>query len=185
MNIHSEIYKITFNQFGNNYKLMFKQVDFNAFCEIDIMSYDAKNIALSKENISSSRLKSYDLIINILDTFSIKIDRIIINKKNNIITSKIILITNNDEIVIDANFIDSIILSLKTYSIILINKSLYDSKKTHLYRKIQSIKVVHDNQKSGSETILRLKKTLNDLINNESYENAAVIRDRINRISKK
>ena len=33
-------------------------------------------------------------------------------------------------------------------------------------------------------TIVRLKKTLDDLISNESYEHAAVIRDRIKKISK-
>tara|TARA_B100000029_G_scaffold514962_1_gene619837 strand:+ start:1460 stop:2029 length:570 start_codon:yes stop_codon:yes gene_type:complete len=184
MNLHSEIYKITFNQFGNNYKLMFKQVDTNVFCEVDIMSYDAKNIALSKENISSSRLKSYDLILSILDSFSIKIDRIIINKKNNIILSKIVLISNNEEIAIESNFIDAIILSLKTFSIILINKSLYDTKQSHLYKQKESVKIVNKNKKDDLNTIIRLKKTLDELIRNESYEHAAVIRDRIKKISK-
>ena len=83
MNIQSEIYKITFNQFSNNYRLILREINSSNYCEIDIMSLDAKNIALSREGISSSRLKTYDLIINLLSSLDVKIDKVILSKKNN------------------------------------------------------------------------------------------------------
>ena len=86
MNIQSEIYKITFNQFSNNYKLLLREINSSNYCEIDIMSHDAKNIALSREGISSSRLKTYDLIINLLNSLSVKINKVVLSKKNNFIT---------------------------------------------------------------------------------------------------
>ena len=52
MNIPSEIHKITFDQTTNRYKLIFKQIGNLEKCVINIVSSDAKNIALSKENIS-------------------------------------------------------------------------------------------------------------------------------------
>ena len=49
MNTQSEIYKITFNQLSNNYKLIIREINSTNYFEIDVMSHDAKNIALSRE----------------------------------------------------------------------------------------------------------------------------------------
>ena len=183
MNLQSEIYKITFNQVENNYKLIFKEVDRDNFCDFVIRSHDAKNIALSKENIISSRLKSYDLIINILNALSITIDKILINKKNNRLFSTIILLHNDRKITLDANFIDSVIIALKSFSIVLINKELYHSRKKNIYDNIGKIKINEDTLVSEGVLLQRLRKTLIKLIDNEQYEHAALIRDRIKELS--
>ena len=182
MNIQSEIFKIRFNQPEGNYKLIFKEIQKDNFCEVNIRSYDAKNIALSKENIVSDRLKSYDLIINILNTLSVKIDKVIINKRNNQIFSKIIILNNNQKIEIASNFVDSIILALKTFSIILINKNLYGSNNSLIHNDIRNVTISKGNNSSDISLLEKLEKTLVELITKEQYEHAAVIRDRINQL---
>ena len=183
MNIQSEIFKIRFNQSEGNYKLIFKEIQKDNFCEVNIRSFDAKNIALSKENIISDRLKSYDLIINILNALSVKIDKVIINKQNNQIFSKIIILSNNQKIEIVSNFVDSIILALKTFSIILINKKLYGSNNSFIHNDIRNVTLSKQNNLSSNISLVeKLEKTLVELITKEQYEHAAVIRDRINQL---
>ena len=183
MNRPSEIYKITFNQVENNYNLIFKEIDKDNFCEVKIKSYDAKNIALSKENITSSRLKSYDLIVNILDVLSIKIDKVIIEKKKDKLISKIILLNKDDQMIVDANFIDSIIIALKSFSIILISEKIYSSKNSFVYSNVHKININKNETLTNVSLLKRLKKTLIELVDNEQYEHAAFIRDRIKELS--
>ena len=185
MNMQSEIYKLTFNQFTNNYKLIFKRVDSNDFCEIDVLSYDAKNIALSKENIISPRLKTYDLLVNVFTMLSIKIDTVLISKNNNYIISKIILLLDNKKIFIDANFIDAIILSLKNHSMIMIHESLYTKGKEIIYSNDRSIfRTATRGIMSKVDKIRRLRKTMDELVENEKFESAAIVRDQIKKITK-
>ena len=186
MNLQSEIHKISFNHFYNNYKLILKNIESSDFCEIDIMSHDAKNIALARECIATPRLKTYNLITNLFDLLKIKVDKVIISKKNNFITSKIILIIDNNKVSVESNFIDSIIISLKTFSVLLIDTNLFKSTKNLIYEKLEyidlkdkSLLLLDDENK-----IKRLKKTLAKLIQDEKYESAALVRDKIDKISK-
>ena len=184
MNIESDIYKIRFNQMLSNYRLIFKNIDKAEFCEIAINSSDAKNIALSKENIKSSRLKTYDLLLNIISSINLKINKVIISKRNNNILSTIYLTFNNSEITLDSNIIDSIILSLKNYSPIYINSSFYSSNNKIVYNYSNKNIINNSHNKiSNNDKIKRLKNMLDDLITTENYEFAAVIRDRISKIS--
>tara|TARA_Y100000590_G_scaffold347050_1_gene397533 strand:- start:73 stop:648 length:576 start_codon:yes stop_codon:yes gene_type:complete len=188
MNIPSEISKITFNQNTNRYKLVFNEIgNSSRICLIDVVNSDAKNIALAKENISSSRLKTYNLLINILSNISMKIDKVIISKRDKYVISTIHIVKNKKKIIIESNFVDSVILSLKTYSIIYINESLFFDQDNNIlfdYEE-ESIKLNVEKYMSDNAKVERLKKTLNELIENEKYESAAIIRDRILKIANK
>ena len=187
MNHQSEIYKITFNQLNNNYKLILKNTHSNDYCELEVKSSDAKNIALAREGVISQRLKTYNFIISIFNLLNIKIDKIIILKKNNFITSNIILIIEGSKISIESNFIDAIILSLKTFSVLLINDNLYKSESNLIYEDFKYINIKDNllNAVDGKNKIKKLKNALNKLVQDEKYESAAIIRDEILKISKK
>ena len=187
MNIPSEINKITYDQQTNRYKIIFNEIGNLRTCIIDVVSSDAKNIALAKENITSSRLKTYNLILNLFSSLSIKIDKTIISKKRNTINSTIHLIRNNEKLLLDSNFVDSIILSLKSFSIIYLHDSLYSNIKSNISYEVNEdiIKVNIDKFMSDNAKVKRLKKTLDELIHNENYESAAIVRDRIFKISNK
>ena len=187
MNIPSEIYKIRFDQSTNKYKLIFKQIGNSKHCTLDILNSDAKNIALSKENISSSRLKTYNLILDILSILSIKIDKAIISKKGNNIISTLYLLNGTNKITIDSNFVDSIILTLKSFSILYLHESFYSKSNINfIYNNKKEILIKDNINKfmSDNAKVKRLKKTLNELVQNENYESAAIVRDRIDKISK-
>ena len=161
----------------------------NEYCEFHAKNSDAKNIALANERIDSYRMKTYNLVFDFLNAFSIKIQKANIYKKNGYIVSELVLNNNDKEIRMNASFIDSIILCIQSFSPIYISKILYDSINTisdkydltnfDYVRNIQLDEINEDENK-----IKNLEKTLKDLIDEENYESAAKIRDLINEHSK-
>ena len=78
-------------------------------------------------------------------------------------------------------------MSLKTFSVLLINNKLFKQEKKLIY---QNHKLVDFNNNSlrllgANDNVKRLKRTLNELVEKENYESAAIIRDRIHKILKK
>ena len=184
MNCKSELYKIKYNNVNNNYIIIFKDMDSDKSCEFHVKNTDAKNIALANENIPSYRLKTYNLVFNFLNAFSIKIDKANIYKKNGEVISELILYSGQQKTKINANFIDSIVLCLQSFSLIYINDSLFNSINTIDVKfnnvNSNSVKQISDNNYfSENQKIINLNKALEDLINQEKYESAAKVRDLI------
>ena len=184
MSYKSELYKIKYNNINNNYIIIFKDIDSDKFCEFHVKNTDAKNIALANENIPSYRLKTYNLVFNFLNAFSIKIDKANIYKKNGEIISELVLYSGTEKTKINANFIDSIVLCLQSFSLIYINASLFQSINTVdvKFSKPDNnfVKSINVNKNfSSKEKIKQLSRTLEELITQEKYESAAKVRDLI------
>ena len=87
---------------------------------------------------------------------------------------------------------DGIILALKTFSNIYIQEKFLEKisngNNKDLFNDIDSNKIfnkeVLNNKESTKEKVYRLKSALNESINNENYEAAAFIRDRIRELKK-
>ena len=189
MNFKSELYKIKFNNINNNYVIIFKDTKSDNFCEFHVKNSDAKNIALANERIDSYRMKTYNLVFDFLNAFSIKVVKTNIFKKNGFIVSELVLNRKNKEIKMNASFIDSIILCIQSFSSIYINESLYDSintisdkPDTNNFNYIKSINL--EQNKYDDDKIKNLEITLKNLIDEENYESAAKIRDLINDYNK-
>ena len=189
MNFKSELYKIKFNNVDNNYVIIFKNTKSNKFCEFHVKNSDAKNIALANERIDSYRMKTYNLVFDFLNAFSIKVVKTNIFKQNGYVVSELVLNRKNKKIKMNASFIDSIILCIQSFSSIYINESLYDSinrisdkAETNNFNYIKSINL--DQDKYDNDKIKNLEKTLKNLIDEENYESAAKIRDLINEYNK-
>ena len=97
MNYISKIEKIVYNENSSHYRIYFsaKETKFTTYLSVPIS--DAKNIALSRENINSKRLKTYNVFNDLLLLLSINITKIIISKGENKIISNIFLEFNNKE----------------------------------------------------------------------------------------
>ena len=127
------------------------------------------------------------MILDILSILSIKIDKAIISKKGNNIISTLYLLNGTNKITIDSNFVDSIILTLKSFSILYLHESFYSKSNINfIYNNKKEILIKDNINKfmSDNAKVKRLKKTLNELVQNENYESAAIVRDRIDKISK-
>ena len=181
MLLSASFYKIKYNEKHNNYTLIIKdESSKKSYFSFSISSIEAKNISLANNNVLSSKLNMYDVFLSMLTLSNYKIEKIIIINKNNKIHSQIYLKSKNNEFILDSFIVDSIILSIKSLSSIYIDNQLFHDNK--LYFSNDEMKKNKEEQYLGSNKIDTLKKTLIDLVNQEKYELAANIRDRIKEI---
>jgi len=175
MNYQSKIDKVVYNSSSNSYKIYFISNDLKFESFFNIPVYDAKNIVLAKEGIVSDRLKTYDLIVDLIVSLSIKIEKIIIFNRESEVTSNIYLHLNKNEYKFNLNYIDAIIIAMKTFSELYIHESLFSKTKLD--------KILNTKNKIPENKINNLKNILKLLIQNEEYESAALIRNKIKKIN--
>ncbi len=189
-----EIYKVIFCSQSKKYKIIFRTLENDKEFILYFEAQYAKNIAMASENIISISLSQYELFINLLNELKLKIDRVSLVDKNNILSCTLNLSDNNSNNNIEIySFVgDAIILSLKTFSSIYIDEKFlsdinYDNNiSDKFYFKndnIESLKKTTDNRgESIDSKVIILESALDECINKENYEAAAFIRDRIKQI---
>lgn len=184
-----DIKKISHDPRSKGYLVTLKSFKSSDFMDILVGTKDAKQISLAKEGISLPRPSTHDLLLNIIDSFNIKIKKVIITDyKSSIYYSKIVL--NNlgtGEIQIDCRPSDGMIISLKSGAPIYISEKLFNiSNATDtLYKPMKQkadLKQKVDNRSEFS--LKKLNKALSEAIVDEDYEIAAKLRDKINSLSK-
>ena len=117
--------------------------------------------------------------MNVLSLLSIRIKKIIINKKNNKISSSIFLIFQSKEYKLNVNFIDSIIVSIMTNTNLYLCSNFFncnDSTANNV-----EVNVLDHNCKEPRK-LNNLKNILIVLIKNEDYESAILVKNRIDQI---
>ena len=174
------INRIRFNKKYNNYILTLKNEVDNSSFSININSNEAKKISLAKSGIISSKLNIYDTFINLLTMLNASIDKIKIIKNKKQIYSQVILKINKKKFILDSFIVDALILSLKTLSPIYVHDSLFN--KVDKLNYLDSEKLMKNNPTSHLD---KLTLSLKELVKNENYESAAIIRDRILHIKNK
>jgi len=174
------INRIRFNKKYNNYILTLKNEVDNSSFSININSNEAKKISLAKSGIISNKLNMYDTFINLLTMLNASIDKIKIIKNNKLIYAQVVLKINKNKFILDSFIVDALILSLKTLSTIYVHESLFN--KVDKLKYIDSEKLIKNN---SSIHLDKLALSLKELIKNENYESAAIIRDRIVHIKNK
>ena len=190
-----ELYKVIFCSVSKKYKIIFRTLENDKQFTLYFESQYAKNIAMASENIMSISLSQYELFLNLLDELKLKIDKIVF-KENDSSTSLNCFLkirnSNNEFIEMFSFTGDGIILALKTFSNIYIQEKFLEKisngNNKDLFNDIDSNKIfnkeVLNNKESTKEKVYRLKSALNESINNENYEAAAFIRDRIREVKK-
>ena len=73
-----DINKISYDPSSKGYLVRLKAFEDNHYLEILVSTKDAKQISLAKEGISLPRPSTHDLLLDIVDSFNIKIKKIII-----------------------------------------------------------------------------------------------------------
>lgn len=185
MLLSSSFYKLKYNKDYNNYTLILKTEDKkNNFFSFSVTSLEAKKIALAQNNITSNKLNIYDLFIDLLDTIDSKIDKIIVNIKNKKINSEICLIHKSKKIVLDSFLIDSLILSMKIFSPLYVEETLFKKDSKYIFIEKETFKMNSNKNLSKIEDLEKLNSSLLRLIRKEKYELAAIIRDRIKKVEK-
>ena len=122
-----DINKISHDPKSKGYLIKLKAFKRNDFLEILVGTKDAKQISLAEGGINLPRPSTHDLLLDIIDSFDIKIKKIIITDyKASIYYSKVVLYNMNiGEILIDCRPSDGMILSLRSGCPIYISNKLF------------------------------------------------------------
>ena len=186
-----ELSKIIFCPTSKKYQIFFTASKHNKYFVINLSNAYAKNIAMASENIASSSLTQYELIINLLNELNITIYKICIKKRNNLLTSFVYFSNNDKKFEINSNITDSIILSMKTFTDLSIDSDLLidennnqesiDKKSMHT---MQPNSKIQSNYIDNSSNVDVLKLALDKCIQDEKFESAALLRDRIKSLKK-
>ena len=172
--------KINFNKKYNNYTLIIRKQNCTYSCfSYCISAFEAKNISLAKNNLTSNKLNIYDMYIDMLDILKYKIKKSTITLKNKKINSSIILKSDNKEFTLNSSILDSLILSMKTHSPLFVEEELFINSSKEIYFENEKFKKNTNKNITMKSSLKKLNSSLKKLIDKEKYELAAVIRDRI------
>tara|TARA_Y100001935_G_scaffold6040_1_gene4661 strand:- start:86 stop:604 length:519 start_codon:yes stop_codon:yes gene_type:complete len=165
-----------------------QEIGSDNYFSILIGNSEAQSVALALEGVQTPRPMAHDMIIDILDSSDIKIYRIEINNfKNDTFFSRILIKSYNFGIKsIDCRPSDAISIALKcNYPIFIDDQVLSCMKKSQgrIDSDFNAISEYYKNTKSDTSqkksNINRLTKALNNAVDEENYEVAAKIRDKI------
>ena len=181
-----EVLKIKYNPPSKSYAVLLQILNSDKVTAIPIGTKEANTISMAYDGNNFPRPFTHDLLLDVINSLNCKIKRVIISDiKKGTIFSKIILINHqNNQMSIDCRPSDAIIMAIKSYANIFIED--------HVVDKIDNsdIDVLNYNNSDNlskvgiesSEIIENLYSALEKAINNEEYEIAAKIRDRIKAI---
>ncbi|KPK89558.1 hypothetical protein AMJ80_09625 [bacterium SM23_31] len=143
---------------------------------IVIGQWEAQSIAWNMQGVEMQRPLTHDLFKAILNSADMQVSRILINDlKENTFYAKIALKDNGGTINIDSRPSDAVAIALRMKAPIFVSEEVIDKA---------SVKIDDDSQFQMSEISL-LNEQMEKAIENEDYENAAILRDRINELREK
>ena len=181
-----EFLKIKYNPPSKSYAVLLRILNTDKITAIPVGTKEANTISMAYEGNSFPRPFTHDLLLDVITNLDCKIRKVIISDiKKGTIFSKLMLANHqNNEMSIDCRPSDAIIMAIKSYANIFIED--------HVIDKIENsdIDVLNYNNSENlskvdidsNEIIDNLYSALERAINNEEYEVAAKIRDRIKQI---
>ena len=190
------IKRISYNQSQNDaFVLIMHEVETDLKLPIVIGTFEAQSIALELEkSLVPPRPLTHDLFKIFADTFSIQIKRVVIYKlEEGIFYSNILCVQNGQEYTIEARTSDAIAIALRcnapiyTYRDIIQRAGIYipllnDEPSNTISPSLDNVDEEDRSRNRYTKYALpELKTMLNDCIENEDYEMAALIRDEISK----
>jgi bifunctional DNase/RNase len=178
---------------GGGYAIILKEIEGKRRIPIIIGQFEAQAIAFELEGVKPPRPLTHDLLRNIIETLGYNVESIIINElKDSTFYAKIRLDSDDMED-IDARPSDAIAIALKFSAPIYISSSIIDEvgfipesdgkSETDTDLKEEG-NIVKESEKTSSkeDKIKRLKKELEEAVQNEDYERATILRDEIKKL---
>ena len=190
------IKRISYNQSQNDaFVLIMHEVETDLKLPIVIGTFEAQSIALELEkSLVPPRPLTHDLFKIFADTFSIQIKRVVIYKlEEGIFYSNILCVQNGQEYTIEARTSDAIAIALRcnapiyTHPDIIQRAGIYipllnDEPSNTISPSLDNVDEEDSSRNRYTKYALpELKTMLNDCIENEDYEMAALIRDEISK----
>ena len=180
--------KISYCQSSKGYIILLQETESANYFSILIGKSEAQSVALALEGVQTPRPTTHDIIIDILDSSDIKINRIEINNfENDVFFARILIKSYIFGIKsIDCKPSDAISIALKcNHPIFIDDEVLYSIKKSKVMidSDFNAISEYYKQTKSDisqkKSNVNRLTRALNNAVSKENYEVAAKIRDKI------
>ncbi len=184
-----EVIRISYNSPDRGYAITLKDISSELVLPIIVGSTEAQAIALAFEGVEMPRPLTHDLLVDVINTLDSDVTKVLITHLTKGTYFAKIMLQNEQfgEVTIDSRPSDAIAVGLRMNAPIFASEDLLIS--------IEEIKQVPDEQNtteqveppvkfSQEETINNLQSILQKAIEEENYEVAAKIRDRISYIAK-
>lgn len=186
-----KIHKIEYHPSSKGYILFLKRENSTTKIPILIGSNEAQSLSLAYEDIRLPRPTTHDLTLNIINELDAEIKQVIIKKYHNgTFFASILIIKNNETIEIDSRPSDAISIALKKIIPIYVTNEILKSIKSRNIISTQHFPEQNVKKKNtinyNTENIIKdLMNALEKAINDENYEIAAKLRDRIKNLKTK
>lgn len=168
----------------------------NRWLPIYVGPLEAQSIAMGLEKIKALRPLTHDLIKNFFDMLNINVNKIVVTDLiDNVFFAKIHFTLNDIELEMDSRPSDAIAIALRTNAPIFVEEqvlnaagidaatsSIENVSQIILQNAEQTLKQNRKPNENKHEKVLELEEKLNEAVINENYEEAAKLRDRINKL---
>lgn len=175
---------------SQNYAVVLGEMAGSRRLPIVIGGFEAQAIAVAMEGMQASRPMTHDLFRNTIETLNVELKEVIIsNLVDGIFYANLIFIQNGKTIEIDSRSSDALALAVRfecpvyTYEFILDQAGIVLEEETE--REMEEAKNRRQEQQKTRSledlSLEELERKLNEVLQAENYEQAAKIRDEMNR----
>jgi len=184
-----DVLRISYYPPSKGYAVMMREDEGDRLIPIIVGSTEAQAIAMAIEGIEMPRPMTHDLMLDIIHSLDVDIKHVVISEtRNGTFFAKIILTTiASGDLVIDSRPSDAIAIGLRSIVPIYVEESVLDevgiSESEKSSDKLTSEAI--ESMVSSDDILDNLNEALEKAVDDEEYEVAARIRDRIKEIEKK
>ena len=185
--IKVDVTKIAYFPPSKGYAVILSEWDGSRELPIIVGSTEAQAIALALENVQMPRPMTHDLASNIIEELNAYISRITIYKlKSETFFAHIEIVSNGQIIKLDSRPSDAVAIALRTDTAIYVEEELMNLQKIEFEGSQQKEEDLSQELKniSDDEKINNLNSALGRAIEEENYEVAAKLRDKLNHFKK-
>ena len=171
--------RVTLDTSSNRFVVILKDDTYHRWLPIVVGPAEAQAIALHLEKVKPPRPMTHDLLKNILDSVKADVSRVVVSDlKENTYYAIIDIKKNGTQSKVDARPSDAIALALRVSAPIFVDEEVM--QKASISNEIETETV-----KDGEEEMQLFNLELQKAVQEERYEDAARLRDKINEIQER
>ena len=188
----ADVLTISYYPPNKGYAVMLKEVEGERQVPIIVGSNEAQAIAMALEGVEMPRPMTHDLMLDIIHSLDVDIKHIIIsNIRKGTFFAKITMSTLTlGDVTVDCRPSDAIAIGLRSMVPIFVEEVVFNSAgsieqpESHNDESLQEVPHIIEPLTSSEDMLDNLNEALDRAVEEEEYEVAARLRDRINKIEK-
>ena len=187
-----DVLRISYYPPNKGYAVMLKEVEGERQVPIIVGSNEAQAIAMALEGVEMPRPMTHDLMLDIIHSLDVDIKHIIIsNIRKGTFFAKITMSTlTSGDVTVDSRPSDAIAIGLRSMVPIFVEEVVFDSvglieqHESQNEESLQEVSQIMEPLTSSEDMLDNLNEALDRAVEEEEYEVAARLRDRIKEIQK-